>query len=75
MTSTLDFLLLDDDPFVRSALEQLLRSRRHRVRSLSTVADGLAEVDKRLPHLIIADLDLAPGDGFELLLAAAQRQS
>jgi len=72
MTSALDFLLLDDDPHVRYALERLLRSRGHTVRSVSTVAEGVAEMSQRVPHVIIADFDLCPGNGAELLHVVAQ---
>ena len=73
MHSNLDYLVVDDDPLVLSALERLIQARGNVVRSVSTVADALVEVARRVPHVIIADFDLSPGgNGAELLRIVAQ---
>ena len=61
-------LIVDDDPGICSAYEQILRSRGYEVTTAGSRADALAQVD-RLDgtfDVMIMDITLPDGDGTEL---------
>jgi DNA-binding NtrC family response regulator len=62
-------LIVDDEPSARSTLALLLRKRGHHVLE----ADGLAATTKRLGEdvfdLVVTDLKMLDGDGFDVLRA------
>jgi DNA-binding response OmpR family regulator len=60
-------LVVEDDPFVRSALIRDLSERAHAVRSATTALDALREVGQHPPEVIILDLGLPDLDGAEAL--------
>jgi DNA-binding response OmpR family regulator len=60
-------LVVEDDPFVRSALIRDLSERAHAVRSANTALDALREVGQHPPEVIILDLGLPDLDGAEAL--------
>lgn len=59
-------LIVDDDPFVREALELLLTSANYVVSSCSTGKDILITVSKNKPDLILLDVRLGEVDGRDL---------
>lgn len=65
-------LVVDDDPYTRSALENLLSRRGWVVDLASTVAEGLARLDPSTRCLVL-DLQLPDGDGLAVLHAARSR--
>jgi len=69
-------LLVDDDKFMRVVMGDLLRLQG--IRQITEAAGGLAAVEvlqrlKPAPDLVVCDLNMPGGDGFELMhqLAAA----
>ena len=60
-------LVIDDEPGIRSALGQLLEYEGYEVRTAANAADGLAEYERFLPHLVFMDIKMAGIDGLEAL--------
>jgi two-component system nitrogen regulation response regulator NtrX len=58
-------LVIDDEQGIRTALGQLLDYEGYEVRSVSTVADGLAAYAEMRPHLVFMDVKLPGLDGLE----------
>lgn len=67
-------LVLDDDPYTRTALRTLFGRRGWRVDLAATVAEGLAlaRVDP-VPHCALLDLNLPDGDGETVLIEIRRR--
>lgn len=67
MSKRLHVLLVDDDPTLRRAVARLLS-----VRAEVTVADTLESAKEHLstalelPHVVLSDVDLGTGSGFDL---------
>lgn len=68
---TLKVLLIDDQPLVRRGIGRLLTSRGHDVRAAGDGNEALTLAARRLPDLVILDLDL-PGMSGEETLAHLQ---
>lgn len=66
MNKTAEILIIDDDPDIVEALKITLESKSHRVRSAFDGKEGLKEVEKKKPDLIILDLLLPKEDGATL---------
>jgi two-component system, NarL family, invasion response regulator UvrY len=61
-------LLIEDHPIVRTACRVILQSRRGvEVAEASTAASGLELAARFSPHLVILDLRLPDGNGFDLI--------
>lgn len=60
-------LIIEDDPFVRSAIVTDLTSRAHAVRTAGTALDGIREVSHHEPEVIVLDLGLPDLDGQQAL--------
>jgi two-component system, NarL family, invasion response regulator UvrY len=61
-------LLIEDHPIVRTACRVILQSRQGvEVAEASTAASGLELAGRFSPHLIILDLRLRDGNGFDLI--------
>lgn len=60
-------LVIEDDPFVRSAMAADLTRRAHAVRTVGTALDGIREVSRHPPELIVLDLGLPDLDGRQAL--------
>jgi DNA-binding response OmpR family regulator len=60
-------VVIDDEPGIVDFVELGLRHEGFNVQSAGTVAAGLALIRQEQPDLVIADVGLPDGDGFELL--------
>jgi DNA-binding response OmpR family regulator len=60
-------LIIEDDPFVRSAIAADLTRRAHAVRTVGTALDGIREVSQHSPEVIVLDLGLPDLDGQQAL--------
>jgi CheY-like chemotaxis protein len=63
----LAILLVEDHEASRLALERLLQRRGHNVVAVSTVAAALQEGSARKFDMLISDIGLPDGDGYELM--------
>jgi CheY-like chemotaxis protein len=60
-------LVVDDDPQFRDLAARVLRSLGHDVLAeAGTVQEALARADSLRPQVVLADIGLPDGDGFEL---------
>ncbi|HEY0933855.1 MAG TPA: response regulator transcription factor, partial [Trebonia sp.] len=60
-------LIVEDDPYVRSAVVAELSQRSHTVRTAGTALDGIREVSHDPPDVIVLDLGLPDLDGGQAL--------
>ena len=60
-------LLVEDDPYVRSAMAAELTTRAHAVRTAGTALDGIREVSHHPPEVVVLDLGLPDLDGSQAL--------
>jgi DNA-binding response OmpR family regulator len=60
-------LIVEDDPFVRSAMAADLGRSAHAVRTVGTALDGIREVTHHQPEVIVLDLGLPDLDGGQAL--------
>jgi DNA-binding response OmpR family regulator len=60
-------LIVEDDPYVRSAMAADLSRRSHTVRTVATALDGIREVSHHPPEVVILDLGLPDLDGGQAL--------
>ncbi len=60
-------LIIDDDPDIVEAMKVILESRNYQVRTAKTGEEGLMEVRRDKPELIILDVMMETGDkGFDV---------
>ncbi len=62
-----DILIVDDDPDLCSVIEEILASRAATVATAHSLAEARAVLAQRVPDLVLLDLTLPDGSGFELL--------
>jgi two-component system KDP operon response regulator KdpE len=62
-------LVVDDDPSIRESLERELQARGYATVSASNGRDGIHAFDTHAPDLVLTDLSMPRGDGFELISA------
>ena len=55
----------DDEALVRS-ITRNLRAREYEVRSCGSVAEALLQLDRKIPDLVLLDIDLPDGSGWEV---------
>ncbi len=60
-------LLVDDDRQVLASMADWLKDQGYPTDTASSLADGKSAVDRRTYDLVLADIHLGDGDGFELL--------
>jgi DNA-binding response OmpR family regulator len=60
-------LIVEDDPYVRSAMAADLTGRAHAVRTAGTALDGIREVSHHPPEVVVLDLGLPDLDGGQAL--------
>ncbi|MDQ3211940.1 MAG: ATP-binding protein [Acidobacteriota bacterium] len=60
-------LVVDDQPDARDLVRRILEDCGAEVFAAGTAADGLSLVQARKPHVMIADVGMPEGDGYDLL--------
>src|SRR5262245_10885836 len=60
-------LLVEDEPDSRDLLTQVLAHAGAEVRSSSSAAEALAEIDRELPDVLVSDIGLPEQDGYDLI--------
>jgi CheY-like chemotaxis protein/anti-sigma regulatory factor (Ser/Thr protein kinase) len=65
--SVIHVLLVEDHEPTRTALAHLLTRRRYEVKAAASVAEARALSEKQAFHLLISDIGLPDGNGFELM--------
>ncbi|TFV70369.1 response regulator [Bradyrhizobium frederickii] len=59
--------VLDDDPYVRAAINNLLESRGYVVRTFASIEEFLRSTDSNDTSCVIADVQMPPVNGIDLL--------
>ncbi|MGH2347210.1 MAG: response regulator [Chloroflexota bacterium] len=62
-------LIVEDDPTMVRAIARNLEARGYAVRYAATVADAADAVRQAVPDLLLLDIDLPDGSGWEVLRA------
>ncbi len=60
-------LLVDDDRHLLASMAEWLREQGYATDTAASLAEGLAAVDRKLYQLLLVDIRLGDGDGFDLL--------
>ena len=60
-------LIVEDDATLAHAVARNLTARGYLIRSAGTVSDALDAVRQQLPALVLLDIDLPDGSGWEIL--------
>jgi CheY-like chemotaxis protein len=63
----LAILIVDDDDDLRNMLHRMLSSLEYRVESVSDAGAAIASISAQPPDIILTDIYMPAGDGFELL--------
>lgn len=63
----LRILLVDDDPDIRECVGELLQCHGAEVTTASSGSEGFATFLRERPELVVSDLSMPDGDGFELI--------
>src|SRR5437016_1832108 len=66
-------LVVDDEPSMVRTLRTNLRGHGFQVETAETAGDALASYERRQPDLIVLDLNLPDGDGFEVVRRIRER--
>ena len=66
-------LLVENDPDTQAVFQMFLEQSGHAVRAVATVAAALAELAAATWDVLIADIGLADGTGWDLLHAAREQ--
>ncbi len=72
--ASLEILLVEDHEPTRRALTKILERRGHRVEVAGTIAEGVGKLATRMPQLLISDLGLPDGNGYQLMEEAIKMQ-
>ena len=70
MTTLLRVLLVEDHPDTRDLLASYLRSAGHEVEVARTMREGTSALGEQTWDLVLSDLGLPDGNGWEMLRAA-----
>jgi two-component system KDP operon response regulator KdpE len=65
-------LIVEDDPTLVHAIERNLAARGYATRVASTVAGALSMLAARAPDLLLLDIDLPDGSGWEIIRRARE---
>ncbi len=65
-------LIIEDDPTLLRAICRNLSVRGYDARGATTVAEALAAIRQDIPAVIVADIDLPDGSGWEVLRAVRE---
>ncbi len=60
-------LLVEDEPALRTIIARNLTQRGHRLISVDSVGDAITEMTTRLPEVVLLDINLPDGTGWEVL--------
>jgi DNA-binding response OmpR family regulator len=63
-------LVVEDDEYLRSIIQRNLAARGHVVREAASVAEGVAALAQETPDLLILDINLPDGSGWDVLRQA-----
>ena len=74
-TVNVDVLVVEDAPEFARIVSTVLENAGHQVRLAATMAEALAEMDSRVPDVVILDLGLPDGDGLDLCRIIRERSS
>ena len=66
-TNTLKILVVDDEPYIREVLQQLLETEGYETRSADSGFSALEAVHDFSPHIIFLDIRMPEMDGFQCL--------
>ncbi|HVT52183.1 MAG TPA: response regulator [Dongiaceae bacterium] len=66
-------LVVDDEEAVRDSLSELLSGVGYRVVAAEDAAAAMRAVDREQPDLVLTDIYMESGDGYELIAALRQR--
>jgi DNA-binding NtrC family response regulator len=67
-------LIVDDEPFVRMALGEALRSWNYETLDADTVASAIKAFDEAEPAIVLLDIDLPDGSGLDVLKEIKERR-
>lgn len=67
-------LIVDDESFVRMALNEALRSWEYETIEAGTVAEALELFEQEEPQIALLDIDLPDGSGLDVLTAIKERR-
>ena len=65
-------LLIDDDRHLLASMAEWLREQGYSTDTAASLAEGLAAVDRKTYDLVLADVRLGDGDGFDVLAHCRQ---
>lgn len=68
-----DILIIDDDPAIRGTVRKVLERDGHDVREAPDGASGVAEIERRVPDLVITDLIMPEKEGIETILEVREK--
>jgi DNA-binding NtrC family response regulator len=73
MVRKCSLLLVDDDRFVLDSMAGWLRQQGYEVTALATMREAVKQIDTAPPEVLLADVRLQDGDGFDLLAHARNK--
>lgn len=68
-----DLLIADNDPEVLTSLEEFFLDMGYEVRTATRGFQALAEINDRVPDILLCDLDMPGMSGFDLLAVVSRR--
>ncbi len=72
-TRSLDVLIVDDEPLIRSLLSDFLEMRGHQPRAVDSPPAALTELQNRPCDLIITDIRMPHMDGLDLAVSVREQ--
>lgn len=68
-TQTATVLIVDDHPFMRSGLAQMINDlpEMEVIAEAEGIAEALSQLERRRPDVVVVDISLADGNGIELI--------
>ena len=68
-----EILVVDDDPAIRDSLGQVLQSGGYEITTAINGFDALLQMKRRLPAIVLSDLNMPEMSGFEFLSVVRRR--
>jgi CheY-like chemotaxis protein len=68
-------LLVDDDDNMRSAVGAVLEQQGAEVTAVASAAAALAAIERSRPHVLLSDLSMPGGSGYDLMRQVAVRDT